>query len=136
MRTTWIPLALAALAGCHETTGPAEQEEALPPASAYVNVIDEQYRPLRPDTVVWYYPEDAGQAAFEHPATCINAGCTRWSVPVEVHASIYVWASRMRPVPGVYHCCYLSSDARLLTALAASPPTVTLTLNTKQEACE
>ncbi len=135
MRSTWIPLVIAAvLAGCHEATQPAEQS-ALPPASAYINIVDERYQPLRPDTVIWYYPEDAGHAGFEHPATCINAGCTRWAVPVEVSDSIYVSASWMRPVPRNDYCWYLGSDAKPLTASPAWPPTVTLKLDTKQEAC-
>lgn len=138
MRSTWIPLAVAAVfASCHETTAPAEEEEvSRPPASAYINIVDEQNRPLHPDTVIWYRPEEAGHAGLEHPATCINAGCTRWAVPVGVSDSIYVSASWLRPVPHNDYCWYLGSDAKPVAASPVAPPTVTLTLNTKQEACE
>ncbi len=132
MRKSWLAVLLLSLAGCGD--GPAAAKN--PPASAYVDVVDEHDRPIRPDTLFWYYPAELAQPGYAHPAQCINADCSRWALPVDGAGPAYVAARRLRPTPWDAYCWFLGYDDVLVTLSASAPPTVRLTLNTTQEACQ
>ena len=130
MRKTWLVLGLAALCGCNgSTTLPDE------PASAYIKVVNPRGRLIRPDRVWWYYTEESGRFDGAHEATCINDGCSVWSVPVEVTGDVFVSASLRRPFPNDPMCWYLGYDSRTTVASADDPPLVTLRLDTRTMAC-
>ena len=93
MRKAMFVLGLAALGACGGPTEPSE------PAAVYVKVVDHRGNLLRPDRVLWYYPPESARYDGEHPATCINDGCTVWAVPVSVAGDVYVVASRWRAFP-------------------------------------
>jgi hypothetical protein len=122
MRKAMFVLALAVLGGCDGLTGPSE------PAAAYVKIVDNHGDLLRPDRVVWYYPPESSLYDGEHPATCINGGCSVWAVPVGVTGDVYVYAVRNRPYPGDPYCVYTGYDASPVVASENDPPTVVLRL--------
>lgn len=133
MRKIWIALVVPALlVACDSATGPQEGPGLR--ASALVNTIDEQGRPFRPDTVVWYYPPEGDRYDGRHPAQCIIAGCYWWAVPEEVSGPAYVSATWKQSIPGNANCWYLAFAAAPIIASADSPPAVTLRMS-KQEAC-
>ncbi len=90
----------------------------------YVNVIDKDGQPLKPDTVEWYYPAVNGRVT-QYPASCMNAGCTRWSVMGATSTKIYVTANYKVPShPDAL--CFSSAYHTKLVELSSIPSEITL----------
>jgi hypothetical protein len=123
MRKTVMVLALVALGGCDGLTGASDY-------AAYVRIEGG----LRPDAVVWYYPPEGGRHDGEHPAECINAGCSLWGVPAEASGDAYVSARWSRPVSGSTDCTFSAYDASPIAASTDTPQLVVLHLE-RHETC-
>lgn len=126
MRRAVLVLGMMAAAGC---------DGLLPDddVSAVVRVVSENNTPLEPDWMVWYYDPQSEQYDGDHPAECLNAGCTRWGVPPEVEGEIYVAASWSRPTRT--DCSRGGYDASPVLASADDPPTVVLQIDRSLESC-
>ncbi len=90
----------------------------------YINVIDKDGLPFKPDNVEWYYPTVNG-GADQYPANCSNTGCTRWSVIGATSSKIYVTASYRVPSHPDAACFSLAYDAKPVQ-LSSIPAEVTL----------
>lgn len=130
MRRLMFVLGLAALGACRDVTEPRDD------VAAYVRIVDQRGDPLRPDLVTWYYDPVSPRFDGEHPAECINRGCTVWAVPAQATGAVYVAGSWSRPVPGSVGCVYNGYDGKPVAPSTDSPPTVVLRLNTRDEMCE
>jgi hypothetical protein len=129
MRRSVLVMALAALAACRGVTEPRDV------VAAYVRIVDQRGDPLRPDLVTWYFDPLSPQFDGEHPAECVNSGCTLWAVPAEASGAAYVAGTWSRPVPGSGGCMYSGYDGKPVAPSTSSPPTVVLRLNTRNEMC-
>lgn len=129
MRRSVFVLGLAALAACSGVTEPRDD------VAAYVRIVDQRGDPLRPDAVSWYFDPLSPRFDGEHPAECINQGCTLWAVPPEASGAVYVSSSWSRSIPGNTYCRYNGYDGKPVPS-TESPPTVVLRLNTRNESCE
>ena len=104
-------------------SSPTQQAEKI---QVYVNVVDKDGKPFRPDKVEWYYPPVNGQA-IQYPAKCTNEACTRWSVTGATASKIYVVANYRKPSPPGALCFSQAYDAKLVELSSASAE-ITLTM--------
>ncbi len=105
-------------------SSPVQQAEKI---QVYINVIDKDGKPFKPDKVEWYYPPVNGQAT-QYPAKCANIGCTRWSVTGVTTSKIYVVANYKVPSSPGAQCFSQAYDAKPVE-LSYVPAEITLTMN-------
>lgn len=101
----------------------AQQTEKV---QVYVNVVDREGNPFKPDKVEWYYPPVNGQAT-QYPAICTNETCTRWSVTGATASKIYVVANYKKPSPPGAACFSQAYDAKPVELSSVSTE-ITLTM--------
>jgi hypothetical protein len=104
-------------------TSPTQQTEKV---QVYVNVVDKDGRPFKPDKVEWYYPPVNGQAT-QYPAKCTNEACIRWSVTGATASKIYVVANYKKPSSPEALCFSQAYDAKPVE-LSSTPAEITLTM--------
>ncbi len=92
----------------------------------YINVVDKDGNPFKPDKVEWYYPPVNGQAT-QYPAKCTNEACTRWSVTGATASKIYVVANYKKPSSPGAACFSQAYDAKP-AELSSVSTEITLTM--------
>lgn len=92
----------------------------------YVNIVDKDGNPFKPDRVEWYYPPVNGQAT-QYPAKCTNEACTRWSVTGATASKIYVVANYKKPSAPGAACFSQAYDAKPVELSSVSTE-ITLTM--------
>jgi hypothetical protein len=98
------------------------QEEQTRPR-VLIRVVDSNAAPFHPERVIWHHSPSDG--AMPTAATCIDAECSRWTIPDSVRGLIKIEASHWGASIGP-SCAYHALDWEYIDLDSASRHDVTL----------